>query len=525
MRPLSGLLALLLPLSSFAAECGFGTACVRDERLCREAASLEHDAEALTAARAAKTRGVAEEDVAPLNARYRRVLERAKSDIHDERETLPALEPAIDCLRGKINQLTIGVLPMTLEALNDTVGALEKRLDAFGKKVDAAGCSKDCSLALFEELDALDAEGSRAWHHAHVASLNLDDMSPWARDYETLDDGTQRERVSPSEGGRPYVNSVLERLGALSEKLQAVAKKLGRSGSSPEQREAGLKREQAIAKFKDPFAHGGGADAGGGGAVSSKPSHSRVGADTLALAAGSPTLLDLKHVPPAPATKAPPPPQSFLPNWFERNILKKHDVTADRDELERIMDLRDAGKTTTVGDPGGRASLNFRQRGDTCAIASQIVVMKDAGAVPRDADPHKLEDELYLKAARLGYIDGADSDPSRRYHTSTDGRYIGQLLPMPVVKKIRAQPAELDAAVMRGKILIVSTNSSILWNQPDIRGGHVVTVTGAEVEPKTGRVLGYYINDTGKGQGGRLVPAEQFLRAWQANASVIVEPQ
>jgi len=57
----------------------------------------------------------------------------------------------------------------------------------------------------------------------------------------------------------------------------------------------------------------------------------------------------------------------------------------------------------------------------------------------------------------------------------------------------------------------------LLWNSQAIpdSASHAVYVTGNEVD-KTGKVLGYFINDTGTGEAARFIPRKDFLKAWSA---------
>ena len=73
-------------------------------------------------------------------------------------------------------------------------------------------------------------------------------------------------------------------------------------------------------------------------------------------------------------------------------------------------------------------------------------------------------------------------------------------------------------------MLLVSVNARMLWDQLGPPGGHTITITGVEIERKEGVPLGFYVNDTGAGEGGRFVPAVQFLAAWHNAGALYVEP-
>jgi hypothetical protein len=73
-------------------------------------------------------------------------------------------------------------------------------------------------------------------------------------------------------------------------------------------------------------------------------------------------------------------------------------------------------------------------------------------------------------------------------------------------------------------MVLVSVEAHMLWAQLGGVGGHTIAVTGVEVDREEGVPLGFYVNDTGAAEGGRFVPAQQFLAAWHRPGSVFVEP-
>jgi hypothetical protein len=197
-------------------------------------------------------------------------------------------------------------------------------------------------------------------------------------------------------------------------------------------------------------------------------------------------------------------------------------------ETAAVEALRRAGQTSTVGDPVRRARLVYHQNGETCALAVQAEVLAELhGLDPGSKGMRALEDKLYEEAVRKGYFEGDVADPRTRWKGgTTPNQYMGSLLGVPVRRTALASPEQLDAAVKTGKMLIVNGNTGTLWNDPKFaNGGHAFVVTGAEVRRDTGEVLGYYINDTGTNEGGRFVARGQFMKAWQANGRLLLEPQ
>ncbi|MCX5789503.1 MAG: hypothetical protein NTX64_13515 [Elusimicrobia bacterium] len=67
---------------------------------------------------------------------------------------------------------------------------------------------------------------------------------------------------------------------------------------------------------------------------------------------------------------------------------------------------------------------------------------------------------------------------------------------------------------------IVAVNVKKFWNIGQ-SGGHAVYVTGAEADSK-GKIVGYYVNDTGTGEAERFVPRDQFMKSWKATGDSLV---
>jgi hypothetical protein len=68
----------------------------------------------------------------------------------------------------------------------------------------------------------------------------------------------------------------------------------------------------------------------------------------------------------------------------------------------------------------------------------------------------------------------------------------------------------------------------LLWkNKDELNVGHAIVVTGVEYNRLTGKVLGYYVNDSGlePPSRGKFIPVDQFLKAWHEDDSQIVEVQ
>jgi YD repeat-containing protein len=77
----------------------------------------------------------------------------------------------------------------------------------------------------------------------------------------------------------------------------------------------------------------------------------------------------------------------------------------------------------------------------------------------------------------------------------------------------------LGLAMSRGQGAVVSLDAAVLWGPPTPPGSrHAVTVTGVEYDDAGNRTA-VIINDTGTGQCGQRVPANQFDQATAAHGN------
>src|SRR5262249_43836713 len=81
--------------------------------------------------------------------------------------------------------------------------------------------------------------------------------------------------------------------------------------------------------------------------------------------------------------------------------------------------------------------------------------------------------------------------------------------------------SDLAKWVGEGRGIIIEVNAGELWNSPNAydfgQANHAIVVTGAAVDPNSGEVIGFYVNDSGRaypGDAGRFIPAELMQRMW-----------
>ena len=237
-----------------------------------------------------------------------------------------------------------------------------------------------------------------------------------------------------------------------------------------------------------------------------------------AAGAAAKTLLDMSTIPPLVSDQANASGKPQAPVF-----AGAPGEDAAPEDTKRVDELRRAGKTATIGDVSRRAGYVFKQTGNTCGIGAQIQVLAELGEVP--PDPIKLkakEDELYNRAVSLGYFTGSAADPERRAHGGNDWNHFGDLLDRPINRLYEQSGADLVKAISSGHMALVTVDSGVLWNSTkDLGSGHAVAVTGVELDRETKQPIGYYLNDTGTGEGGRFVGAKQFLDSWKERTMVV----
>jgi hypothetical protein len=80
---------------------------------------------------------------------------------------------------------------------------------------------------------------------------------------------------------------------------------------------------------------------------------------------------------------------------------------------------------------------------------------------------------------------------------------------------------QLATNIATGRGVIIGVESAVIWDEgtrpgfrPTGKADHAVTVTGVSVEQSTGKILGFFINDSGAGRFNRFIPADLMVKAW-----------
>jgi hypothetical protein len=215
-------------------------------------------------------------------------------------------------------------------------------------------------------------------------------------------------------------------------------------------------------------------------------------------------LSDLKSAaPPIPADEA----ERDQRNYFARGTA----AAAKRLKDDAAITMWHAfGQTETIGDPYGKASLIIHQKGPSCAVASQFEAMRARG---KDV---KIEDLAREGLDKGYYVDYETASGNREGNTPWG--HLDSLLNDHGVKSsslVDATPQQLDQAVRRTGDAIVYVYVKDFWNDPaePAHSSHAVYLTGEEVD-KSGKVRGYYVNDTGTGEAARFISADDFNKVW-----------
>lgn len=182
-----------------------------------------------------------------------------------------------------------------------------------------------------------------------------------------------------------------------------------------------------------------------------------------------------------------------------------------------------------VGDVERCREFNHRQ-GDnpygflgTCGLVSCEDVLAQFGVEVTEAD-------VVAHAARAGLCE-IDGLPSERGGTTefSQARILTDA-GVPAHAEFSKSLSDLREWVVEGRGVIIEVNAGELWNNPDAydsgRANHAVCLTGIALDPASGQLAGFYVNDSGRaypGDAGRFVPVDMMQRMWaDAGGSAVI---
>jgi len=330
---------------------------------------------------------------------------------------------ALKTARENINEISIGVVPMTLASLSKALRRQEKRLAEVQKEVERSGrsLSPEAAARLRPKVEVINEAGTNIWNHLKTTSLNVDRTVPPNAFLAKTPYGRSVVLETPPVQFADDINSLQARVADLLRNVQKVYEKLvpapSMRSAEATMAEARARQERLRSKglLGDPFA------SMSSGILSEAPAVSALGPRApdfrnrlLPYKSGKKTLLDMRQVP-APSL-------AERPRVLFTGSGKKDAYPLETKKVER---LRAEGKTRTIGDPVGRAKYIFKQTGSTCGIATQVLVLKEAGVVSLDPESSKkAENDLFERALKSGFFSGKAGDPKRRDNGGTPIEYI-----------------------------------------------------------------------------------------------------
>jgi uncharacterized Zn-binding protein involved in type VI secretion len=163
----------------------------------------------------------------------------------------------------------------------------------------------------------------------------------------------------------------------------------------------------------------------------------------------------------------------------------------------------------------GRTSGTTQQSYNNCGVESSRQLINQA------TGSNATENGLLQSAINSGLASGTPGAPPSFANGGTNPLSRQAILASNGVQSavIPTTAQNLGLAMSRGQGAIVSLDAAVLWGPPTPPGSlHAVTVTGIEYDDAGNRTA-VIINDTGAGQCGQRVPANQFDQATAAHPS------
>lgn len=160
----------------------------------------------------------------------------------------------------------------------------------------------------------------------------------------------------------------------------------------------------------------------------------------------------------------------------------------------------------------------------TCGLVSCEDVLRQFGIEASEAD-------VVRHAIESGLCHTGGSDPGEMGGTTVrDQARVLTDFGVPASDGFARSLDELATDVEAGRGVIIEVNAGVLWNDANYYGfgepNHAIVVTGVARDPETGRVLGAYINDSGRGDpedSGRFLAAATLDAGWlQAGGNCVV---
>jgi len=212
-----------------------------------------------------------------------------------------------------------------------------------------------------------------------------------------------------------------------------------------------------------------------------------------------------------PASLPPPVPNDGVQDAKRGYFARGSEAGLKRiDDDAKIAVWHALGWSQTLGDPAAAVPYIIVQKGPTCAIGAQYEALRARGVsigikplVQEALDKGYYAEYGLASGFRAGGTFIADSNALLRDH-QVPSRLI-----------MKATPRDIEISIAEGQGALAVVREREFWSEPyqPESAAHTIYVSGAEIDPQ-GRVLGYYVNDTGTGEAMRYVSASDFKKAW-----------
>lgn len=209
------------------------------------------------------------------------------------------------------------------------------------------------------------------------------------------------------------------------------------------------------------------------------------------------------------AYDVPPPPGDTGPADFTHEIPRYLDV------------LPESGREVLViGDVERCKDFNHRQGANdygfegTCGLVSVEDVLRQFGV-------DVCENDVVRRAIETGHCNISGNPGECGGTRMSDQAQLLSDAGVPAHPEAGADYSDLARWVAEGRGVILEVNAGVLWNNADAYGNgeanHAIVLTGAAVDPNSGELLGFYVNDSGRaypGDSGLFVSLDRMQHMW-----------
>jgi len=192
-------------------------------------------------------------------------------------------------------------------------------------------------------------------------------------------------------------------------------------------------------------------------------------------------------------------------------------------EVPRFLDvLPESGREVLViGDVERCRGFNHKQGANlygfegTCGLVSVEDVLNQFGK-------EVSENDVVRHAIETGRCFVGERPSDSGGTTMSDQAQLLSDAGVPAHPEVNADFNDLARWVNEGRGVIIEVNAGVLWNDANAydhgQANHAVVLTGAAVDPNSGQLLGFYVNDSGRalpGDSGLFVSLDRMNDMWR----------